>query len=99
MKWSPYINAFIAILYICVIVIFTHFIGKIRHDTPDTIFDGIGALSLFVFSAATMGFLFFYQPVIKLIENKKTEALSYFFKMLTTFGILTIIMLILVSMQ
>lgn len=99
MKWNPFINATVATAYIGAIALFMHFIESLRHDTPDTLFDSIGVMSLFVFSAAVMTFLFFYQPVLKLIENKKTEAVSYFLKTLGIFGVITVIVLTLVSTQ
>lgn len=92
-------NALAAALYIGAVALFMHFIQSLRHDTPDTLLDGIGIMSLFVFSAAVMSFLFFYQPVLKLIENKKAEALSYFLKTLGIFGAITVVVLTLVSVQ
>lgn len=99
MKWNPFINALAAVAYIAGVVSFIHFIETTRHDTPDTILDGMGVISLFVFSAAVMAFLFFYQPAIKLLENKRTEAISYFLKTLGIFGMITAVLLTLVSMQ
>lgn len=75
------------------------FIQSLRHGTPDTLLDSMGVLSLFVFSAAVMAFLFFYRPLFLLIENKKSEAVSYFLKTLGIFGVLTIVLLALVSVQ
>lgn len=98
-KWNPLLSALAAAAYIGVVAAFMHFITSLRHDTPDTLLDGIGILSLFVFSAAVMGFLFFYQPVLKLIENKRTEAVSYFVTTLGIFGAITIAVLTLVSLQ
>jgi hypothetical protein len=99
MKWNPLINAAAASAYIGAVVLFMHFIQSFRHDTPDTLLDGMGIMSLFVFSAAVMAFLFFYQPVLRLLENKKSEAVSYFLKTLGIFGVITIVVLILVSIQ
>ena len=99
MKWSPFINATAASVYIGAVVLFLHFIESLRHDTPDTLIDGMGAISLFVFSAAVMAFLFFYQPLLGLIEDKKGEAVSYFLKTLGIFGLITIVVLTLVSLQ
>ncbi|MBP7741324.1 MAG: hypothetical protein KA104_01360 [Candidatus Pacebacteria bacterium] len=99
MKWNPLINAVLAVLYIGAVVLFMHYIESLRHDTPDTFLDGIGAISLFVFSAAVMAFLFFYQPTVRLIENKKSEAVSYFLKTLGIFGLVTLVILVLVSIQ
>ncbi|MES2225256.1 MAG: hypothetical protein V4480_00415 [Patescibacteria group bacterium] len=46
-----------------------------------------------------MAFLFFYQPVLRLLEHKRAEAVSYFLKTLAIFGAMTIIVLALVSLQ
>jgi hypothetical protein len=99
MKWNPLLNAASATAYIGAVVLFLHFIESIRHDTPDTIIDGLGFISLIVFSASVMAFLFFYQPVLLLVENKKTEAVSYFLKTLGIFGAITVLVLALVSLQ
>lgn len=99
MKWKPFIHAACAAAYIALVVVFMHFMQSLRHDTPDTLLDSMGVISLFVFSAAVMAFLFFYQPLLLLLENKKTEALSYFLKTLAMFGVITAIVLALVSLQ
>lgn len=99
MRWNPILSAFAAAAYIGAVALFMHFIESLRHDTPDTLLDGMGVMSLLVFSAAVMAFLFFYQPVLKLIENKKSEALSYFLKTLGVFGLITIAVLTFVSLQ
>ncbi|HWH16035.1 MAG TPA: hypothetical protein VNU25_00345 [Candidatus Paceibacterota bacterium] len=99
MRWNPVLNALAASSYIGAVVLFLHFIESIRRDTPDTLLDGLGVISLFVFSAAVMAFLFFYQPVLKLLENKRSEAVSYFLQTLGIFGLITVIVLTLVSIQ
>lgn len=92
-------NAAVAVAYIGAVALFMRFIESLRHDTPDTIIDGMGFISLFVFSAAVMAFLFFYQPMLMLVENKKAEAVSHFLKTLGIFGLITLILLTLVSVQ
>jgi hypothetical protein len=99
MKWTPILNAAVAVAYIGALALFMRFIESLRHDTPDTLIDGMGAMSLFVFSAAVMAFLFFYQPTRLLIENKKDEAISYFLKTLGLFGVITVTLLTLASLQ
>jgi hypothetical protein len=99
MRWNPYLGAATATAYIGGVVLFIHFIESIRHDTPDTLIDGMGFISLFVTSAAVMAFLFFYRPVMLIVENRKSEAISYFLKTLATFGVITIGILIFVSTQ
>lgn len=99
MKWNPFTNAVAASAYIGAVALFMHFIESLRHDTPDTLVDGMGFISLFVFSAAVMAFLFFYQPAVRLIDGKKSEAVSYFLKTLGIFGLITVVVLTLVSIQ
>ena len=91
MRWNPYINALAASAYVWAIGFLFQYISSIRHDTPDKVTDPIMTLSLLVFSAAVMGFLFFYRPVVLLIENKKEQAISFFLKTLATFGVITLI--------
>ncbi len=89
MKWNPYINGLAASAYVwCVALLISH-IASLHHDTPDTVVGSVSALSLVVFSASVMAFLFFYRPVQLLIENKKKEALRFFAATLFTFGLLT----------
>ncbi len=88
-----------AVGYITLVALFMRYIESIRHDTPDTFIDGLGFLSLFTFSAATMAFLLFYHPVRLLIEKKPVEAAAFFLKTIGVFGLVTIIFLALVSLQ
>lgn len=99
MKWNPFANAVLAAAYIGLVALFMQFIQSLRHDTPDTLFDGMAVMALFVFSAAVMAFLFFYQPVLLLTENKKAEAVSYFLKTMGAFGAITLVALTLVALQ
>lgn len=91
MKYLPFIHGIVASVYILATVTLISHIASLHHDTPDNILGSLAALSLFVFSAAIMAFLFFYRPVSLLIENKKREAISFFLKTLGTFGVLTIL--------
>jgi hypothetical protein len=99
MKWNPILNAAAAVTYITLVALFMRFIEALRHDTPDTLIDGMAAMSLFVFSAAIMAFLFFYQPVKLLTEKKPTESVAYFLKTIGTFGLTMVILLVLASLQ
>lgn len=99
MRWNPILNAVGAAAYIGAVALFMQLIQSLGHDTPDTPLDGMGVLSLLVFSAAVMAFLFFYQPIVLLIENKKKEALSYFLKTLGAFGVITVCLLVFISLR
>lgn len=87
MTRNPLLNALCAILYISVLVSIV-FYGEMLIKVPDrfSIVYPIGFLSLFVFSAATMGFLFLYQPLLLLMEGKRKEAVDLFLKTLAAFG-------------
>jgi hypothetical protein len=91
MKWNPLYNAFGAAGYIWIVGILMHYVTAVNHNTPDTFLDPIIVLSLLVFSAAAMAFLFFYRPVVLLLENKRKEAVTYFLQTLGIFGVLTLL--------
>lgn len=99
MKWTPVLNASAAALYIVAIVLFLQFMESIRRDTPDTLLDGVGMISLLVLSASVMAYLFFYQPLVLLLEHKNKEAASYFLATLGIFGIITAALIVFVSLQ
>jgi len=94
MKWNPFLNAVGAAAYIWGVGFLISYIGSLHRDTPDNLIGSIAALSLLVFSAAVMGFLFFYRPAVLLIENKKSEAVSFFLKTLGTFGVITLFVIL-----
>jgi hypothetical protein len=93
MRWNPLLNAAGAVAYIAAVAGFLQFVQSFKHDTPDTIFDSMGALSLIVLSAAIMAFLFFYRPVTLLLEEKREAALTYFLKTLGAFALITALLL------
>lgn len=99
MRWNPLLNAIGATTYIGAVALLMQFIQSLRHDTPDTPLDGMGVLSLLVFSAAVMALLFFYQPIVLLSENKQKEALLYFLKTLGAFGVITLCLFVLISLR
>ncbi len=58
-------------------------------NKPDTFFAPVVAISVLTLSTAVMAFLFFYQPVLLLIEGKKKETLNLFAKTVGIFAIIT----------
>jgi hypothetical protein len=86
MRWNPYINGLGAAAYVWGIALLISHIASLHHDTPDNLLGSIAALSLVVFSAAMMAFLFFYRPILLLFEGKKEESFPFFLKTLLTFG-------------
>lgn len=83
---KPFLHALVAALYIAFIVLLASTVGSVLKEKPDTIIIPMTMLSLFVLSAAVMGFLFVYEPVRLLIENKKKDALMFFGKTVAFFA-------------
>lgn len=90
MRWNPFLNALGAALYVWGIGFLIHYLSSL-HRTPNSTVGSIAAMSLVTFSAAIMGFLFFYRPVQLLIEGNKREAVLFFLKTLAAFGVITLI--------
>ena len=85
MTTNPFLNASAALAYIVAIVL-AIFYGGPALGPEDTIFIPMAMLSLFVFSAATMGYIVLYQPLVLFLENKRPEAVNLFLKTIATLG-------------
>lgn len=83
---NPFLNAAGAALYIVIIVNVIHAFAD-ASPQEDTILAPITMLSLFVLSAAVMGFLFVYKPLTLYLDGQKQNALSFFLKTLGTFAV------------
>jgi hypothetical protein len=92
---NPFLNAFAASSYILAIVSIMNFMTQKLRDKPDTFFAPVTILFMLTLSVAVMGFLFFYQPLLFVIEGKKKEAISLFVKTVGIFAIFTIVILML----
>ena len=77
MNRSPYLNAAYASSYICAVTLLMNY-GPERIPFVDGILAFIAFLSLFVLSAAMMGYFFVFQPLALLIEHKQKEAARFF---------------------
>jgi hypothetical protein len=87
----PLINAGAAALYISAGVSLAFYIGPRMGMFDHTAAGPILMLSLLVFSVAVMGYLFFYTPVVLLLDGKREEAMRYFLKTLAFFGVFIVI--------
>lgn len=94
MTQNPFINALAAVAYIIGIVLLMTYGGPLI-GPRDTIFIPMGMLSLFVFSAATMGYIVLSQPLTLFLDGKKAEAVSLFIKTIGTLGGFMIVFFIL----
>ncbi|MEZ4180398.1 MAG: hypothetical protein R3B41_02720 [Candidatus Doudnabacteria bacterium] len=92
---NPYLNSVFAEVYIILVAITIQHVGK--PDTPDNFFTPIAALSLFVLSAAVMGFLFIAPALQLYLEGQKNQAVTFFMKTVSSFAIFTIIIWLILS--
>ncbi|MEK7156485.1 MAG: hypothetical protein AAB790_01610 [Patescibacteria group bacterium] len=90
MSKNPYINALLASLYIIAVSSILFFGQRITGPTEDTVFAPIAMLSLLVLSAATMAFLFFYQPLQRLVAGDVAGAASLSLKTIGAFALITL---------
>lgn len=83
---KPFLHALTAALYIVVIVLIVQVVTTVLRNQNDSIFIPMTMLSLFVLSAAVMGYLFLSEPLQLLIQNKKQEAIAFFSKVVGFFA-------------
>jgi len=88
MTKNPLINALVAALYISAVGTMMSF-GDQIFGGHDTIFIPMAMLSLFVLSAALMGYIFLYQPLLLILNGKHTEAVNLFLKTVAVFAVIT----------
>ncbi len=92
---TPFLRALSAALYIVAIVLIIQLFAFVLKDQKDTIIIPMTMLSLFVLSAAVMGYLFLSEPLQLLVENKKKEAISSFAKTVGFFACFVVAFVIL----
>ncbi len=92
---KPFLCAVEAALYIVLLVLSMSTVISFIKNQEDTIIIPMTMLSLFVLSAAVMGFLFLARPLQLLIENKKQEAMLFFAKVVGFFACFVVLFVIL----
>lgn len=95
MTKNPFLNALSASGYIALVVSLITFLSQTQKNKPDTFLEPILFLSLLTLSVTVMGFLFFYQPVLLFLENKKKLAVRLFVQTVAVFAGITVIFLVL----
>lgn len=88
---NPYIHGLIAEIYIIAFVLGVKYFGK--PNTPDTPLDSIFAISLFVFSATIIAYLFLGESFMLFLSGEKKKSTTYFFKTVFAFAVSAIIVL------
>ncbi len=91
MSKNPFINALCATLYI-VLLVSAMFYSPFFGGEQESIIFPIAGLSLFVFSAALMGYIFLYQPLCLFLDGQKKEAVNLFLKTTAFFAGTTLVL-------
>jgi hypothetical protein len=89
MKQKPLINSLLATLYIALISL-VFYLGNTLKIGNQPILAPIALISLFTLSAAVMGYLFIYQPLVLYLDGKKKLAISFFLKTTLIFALTTL---------
>jgi hypothetical protein len=90
MTKNPFLNAALAALYIVLVVLVVDTLTS-GNGGEETILVPMAILSLFVLSAAVMGFLFIYEPFNLYFGGDKQKAVSFFLKTLGAFAVFVLI--------
>jgi hypothetical protein len=98
MTKNPFINALAATLYITLVATF-FFYGSKSFPSKDTFLTPIAMISLFTLSAAVMGYLFLYQPLLLLMDGHKKTSVNLFLQTLASFAGITIIIFVLLYLR
>lgn len=83
---KPFLHALAAAAYIVIIVFVVQAVSSALQSQNGTLVIPMTMLSLFVLSAAVMGYLFLSEPLYLLMENKKKEAIIFFGKIVGIFA-------------
>jgi hypothetical protein len=94
MTKNPFYNALFAIAYIMVLITAVFSTPASLVGQRESFFVPIGMLGLLVLSVALMAYLFFYQPVIMLIEGERQKAVKLFLQTVGIFAVETGLVLI-----
>jgi len=94
MTKNPFYNSGIALLYIVTIVSLLKVGSLLFSEQKDNILMPMGALSLFVLSAAIMAYIFLYQPIIMFLDGKRKEGVHLFLSTVGIFAVITFVVLL-----
>ena len=94
MTKNPFFNALFAITYIVVLVFGAIMAPRAFGGPEESILYPMIGLAVFVLSAAMMAYLFFYQPIVMLLDGKRTEAVTFFLRTIGIFAVATVALLL-----
>ena len=98
MTVNPLYNALIAITYIIGVVSLVFFATLANGDSESSIFMPMGMLSLLVLSVTVMAYLFFYQPIVMLLDGEREKAVTFFLKTVGIFAVATVLVFIVATL-
>ena len=95
MTTNPFYNALFAITYI-ILLVTTVFYGSnlLEGVLQETIFLPMGFLATFVLSAALMGYLFLYQPLLLLLNGEREKGIKLFLHTVGVFAGATVLLIL-----
>lgn len=95
MTTKPFYNALFAISYIVVLVTGINLAAtNLEGVIQETILVPMGFLATFVLSAALMGYLFFYQPLLMLLDGRREQGVKLFLKTVGAFAVATVFVIL-----
>ena len=94
MTRNPFYNALAAITYIVTLVSTAILLPRFLGGPEESIFYPMLGLSVFVLSASVMAYLFFYQPLLMILDGKREEGVKLFLKTIGVFAIATAALLL-----
>ena len=95
MTKNPFYNALFAISYIVVLVTAVNLASTYLEEVVgESIFLPMSVLAMLVLSVALMGYLFFYQPVVMLLDGKREEAVQLFLRTVGAFAVATVLVML-----
>jgi len=95
MTTNPFYNALFAIAYIATLVTSVWLGGEhLEGVVQESIFLPMSALAVLVLSVALMGYLFFYQPVIMLLDGQREKGVKLFLQTVGIFAVATVLVML-----
>lgn len=94
MTRNPFINALFAIAYIVVFVTSLILGPQYLGGPEESIFYPMLGLAFLTLSVAVMAYLFFYQPVLMLIDGQREAGVKLFLRTVGVFAVATAILLV-----
>lgn len=89
MTKNPFINAVAASVYISLVATIMNY-GSRMFGEADTMVTPVAVLSLFVLSAAVMGYIFLSKPLQLYLDGKKKEGVNLFLGTVAVFAVITV---------